>query len=169
MRMHVYEWKETFIATYLYEKRRIKETPLECCLLELHVYVVKRDIYRDLYLWKEKYKRDSTRMFFSRATCVCCEKRHVETYIYEKRCIEETPLECFLLELHLYVCENETCALELHMLSRATCIYVCLFLRMSSESFDGEVGGWGRDPFSRNLMSPTPRRKWYLTTGRRFH
>jgi len=35
--------------------------------------------------------------------------------------------------------------------------------------FDGEVGGWGRDPFSRKLMSPTPRRKWYLTTGRRFH
>jgi len=32
-----------------------------------------------------------------------------------------------------------------------------------------EVGSWGRDPFSRNLMSPTPRRKWYLTTGRRFH
>jgi len=25
-----------------------------------------------------------------------------------------------------------------------------------------EVGGWG-------LMSPTPRRKWYLTTGRRAH
>ena len=23
--------------------------------------------------------------------------------------------------------------------------------------------------FSRNLMSPTPRRKWYLTTGRRVH
>jgi len=32
-----------------------------------------------------------------------------------------------------------------------------------------EVGGWGRDPFSRNFMNPTPRRKWYLTTGRRFH
>jgi len=32
-----------------------------------------------------------------------------------------------------------------------------------------EVGGWGRVPFSRNLLSPTPRRKWYLTTGRRFH
>ena len=32
-----------------------------------------------------------------------------------------------------------------------------------------EVGGWGRVPFSRNLMSPTPRRKWYLTTGRRAH
>ena len=32
-----------------------------------------------------------------------------------------------------------------------------------------EVGGWGRDPFSRNLMSPTPRRKWYLTMERRAH
>ena len=31
------------------------------------------------------------------------------------------------------------------------------------------VGGWGRDPFSRNFMKPTPRRKWHLTTGRRFH
>ena len=33
----------------------------------------------------------------------------------------------------------------------------------------GEVGGWGRDPFSRNFMKPTPRRKWYLTMGRSFH
>ena len=32
-----------------------------------------------------------------------------------------------------------------------------------------EVGGWGRVPFSKKLMSPTPRRKWYLTTGRRDH
>jgi len=32
-----------------------------------------------------------------------------------------------------------------------------------------EVGGWGRVPFSKQSMSPTPRRKWYLTTGRRAH
>ena len=32
-----------------------------------------------------------------------------------------------------------------------------------------EVEGWGRVPFSKKLMSPTPRRKWYLTTGRRAH
>ena len=38
-----------------------------------------------------------------------------------------------------------------------------------SSMSSGEVGGWGRVPFSRNLMSPTPRRKWYLTTGRRAH
>ena len=43
-------------------------------------------------------------------------------------------------------------------------VYACT--KMERE---GEVGGWGRVPFSRNLMSPTPRRKWYLTTGRRAH
>ena len=32
-----------------------------------------------------------------------------------------------------------------------------------------EVGGWGRVPFSKKIMSPTPRRKWYSTTGRRAH
>ena len=30
-------------------------------------------------------------------------------------------------------------------------------------------GGLGSSTISKNLMSPTPRRKWYLTTGRRFH
>ena len=40
---------------------------------------------------------------------------------------------------------------------------------MFTKCMDGEVGGWGRVPFSRNLMSPTPRCKWYLSTGRRAH
>ena len=50
---------------------------------------------------------------------------------------------------------------------------VYIFIANSHEAVQmkiyGEVGGWGRVPFSRNLMSPTPRRKWYLTTGRRAH
>jgi len=41
--------------------------------------------------------------------------------------------------------------------------------RLRLLGFCREVGGWGRVPFSRNLMSPTPRRKWYSTTGRRAH
>ena len=52
------------------------------------------------------------------------------------------------------------------------CVCVCICLCVSRQLLAlqlGEVGGWGRVPFSRNLMSPTPRRKWYLTTGRRFH
>ena len=42
-------------------------------------------------------------------------------------------------------------------------------LRITKSGVCGEVGGWGRVPFSKSLMSPTPRRKWYLTTGRRAH
>ena len=30
-------------------------------------------------------------------------------------------------------------------------------------------GGLGSSTISKNLVSPTPRRKWYLTTGRRAH
>jgi len=44
------------------------------------------------------------------------------------------------------------------------CICTYCIIRMGRE-----VGGWGRDPFSRKIMSPTPRRKWYLTTACRFH
>ena len=60
------------------------------------------------------------------------------------------------------------------------CIYICIYIykyirvHAHTQAADratagGEVGGWGRVPFSRNFMSPTPRRKWYLTTGRRAH
>jgi len=34
---------------------------------------------------------------------------------------------------------------------------------------DERGGGLGSRPFFKNLMSPTPRRKWYLTMGRRAH
>ena len=51
--------------------------------------------------------------------------------------------------------------------SRKSGVHVCVSLHKCARR--REVGGWGRVPFSRNLMSPTPRRKWYLTTGRRFH
>jgi len=33
----------------------------------------------------------------------------------------------------------------------------------------GRGGGLGSSTIFKNLMSPTPRRKWYLTTGRRAH
>ena len=59
------------------------------------------------------------------------------------------------------------CAISFHV-----CVCVCELMCVGSFHMCArgrEVGGWGRVPFSRNLMSPTPRRKWYLTTGRRFH
>jgi len=41
---------------------------------------------------------------------------------------------------------------------------VCSILRVELRG-----GGLGSSTISKNLMSPTPRRKWYLTTGRRAH
>jgi len=57
-----------------------------------------------------------------------------------------------------------------YTLRRVTSTHVYVSTQTDTQvQFCGEVGGWGRDPFSRNFMKPTPRRKWYLSTGRRFH
>ena len=45
------------------------------------------------------------------------------------------------------------------------CLFICVLsivysLRVKSNHSRGEVGGWGRVPFSKKLMSPTPRRTW---------
>ena len=40
---------------------------------------------------------------------------------------------------------------------------------VDSTSICWRGGGLGSSTISKNLMSPTPRRKWYLTTGRRAH
>jgi len=49
-----------------------------------------------------------------------------------------------------------------------------LWVHMNSEALIGDRllmrgGGLGSSTIFKNLMSPTPRRKWYLTTGRRAH
>ena len=42
--------------------------------------------------------------------------------------------------------------------------------RYSIRHFEGvRGGGLGSSTIFKNLMSPTPRRKWYFTTGRRAH
>ena len=48
--------------------------------------------------------------------------------------------------------------IRLHILSTASVLPITL-----------RGGGLGSSPIFKNLMSPTPRRKWYLTTGRRAH
>jgi len=58
------------------------------------------------------------------------------------------------------------------------CVYVCVSYRSTTGLVVGttvarranERGGeLGSSTIFKNLMSPTPRRKWYLTTGRRAH
>jgi len=85
----------------------------------------------------------------------------------------------------LLMCVKEAYIRHMYVCYRGFYIYVCLLKRLvhtcmsvteastymyvCQRCFYREVGGWGRDPFSRNFIKPTPRRKWYLTTGRRFH
>ena len=70
--------------------------------------------------------------------------RGFENMVFSERSMRETRLSHSMMALHSLAHDDGT-------------------------PFYGEVGGWGRVPFSKNLMSPTPRRKWYLTTGRRAH
>ena len=77
--------------------------------------------------------------------------------------------------LGFYYVDNTTVTSDLlrvqsivHKRSKASST-VCTSDLLCVQSPEREVGGWGRVPFSKKLMSPTPRRKWYLTTGRRAH
>ena len=50
------------------------------------------------------------------------------------------------------------------------CVEQCCRTHTSSECRSGwRGGGLGSSTIFKNLMSPTRRRKWYLTTGRRAH
>ena len=48
-------------------------------------------------------------------------------------------------------------------------IYVCVSVSDQIVCTMWRGGGLGSSTIFKNLMSPTPRRKWYLTTGRRAH
>jgi len=48
-------------------------------------------------------------------------------------------------------------------------IYLAMEERSNETDIGRRGGGLGSSIIFKNLMSPTPRRKWYLTTGRRAH
>jgi len=97
----------------------------------------------------------TSHIWMNHVTHLCHHPSSVHAYTYES-----TP---HLWRAHVYIFElitSHICDVPMSQ-SAFTHIYmICSYW---------EVGGWGRVPFSRNLMSPTPRRKWYLTTGRRAH
>ena len=48
-------------------------------------------------------------------------------------------------------------------------LMICHHIHTIPSSYRLRGGGLGSSTIFKNLMSPTPRRKWYLTTGRRAH
>jgi len=128
-------------------RARLVRTCNDECLMRIHVMGWLRligSLKLQVSFAKEPYKRDDI-----------LQKRRI---ILRSPLIVATPYDytmnaSFIYLMCLIIHDNKRVYVDMQ-----SCALAC-----------GEVGGWGRDPFSRNLMSPTPRRKWYLTTGRRFH
>ena len=109
------------------------------------------------------------------AVCCSCRGRWRGGWVVYCNTLQDTATRCNTLQTTAKYCKTLE-PLYLHLLiAKSKCIpWFILSLwsvrQHSCALSPGEVGGgWGRVPFSRNLMSPTPRRKWYLTTGRRAH
>ena len=74
------------------------------------------------------------------------------------------------------VCVCRICVRGTCMCGMCMCVCVCVAcVCVAGVSVDTHTyiiqrgGGLGSSTIFKNLMSPTPRRKWYLTTGRRAH
>jgi len=95
--------------------------------------------------------------------------RYFDSYTFQMYNLKE----CYMFIRCMYPLHISRCIYVhgwLHITFIHFHMYICPWkILYNSCTFQREVGGWGREPFSRNLMSPTPRRKWYLTTGRRAH
>jgi len=121
---------------------------------------------------------------------------HIYTHIYaylvitsihphrwELRISDKSPISVYLPHMQIFPARIGDGQIQLHCNTLQHTATHCNALQHSATHMQGiswdlreripglreRWGGWGRVPFSRNLMSPTPRRKWYLTTGRRFH
>ena len=132
--------------------------------LSLHVYNFQRD-KRTFTLFRIKKKNTETHVHsWKRKKSRVRKKRHVYTLHRKNRHVYNLHKGKKKDTCTIFTEEKDMCTIftEFTLVAFVYPLDVCTMV-------DREVGGWGRDPFSRNLMSPTPRRKWYLTTGRRFH
>ena len=98
---------------------------------------------------------------------VCC---HISLHTVQSFCNPYACVYVFTLSLCHTLCVSRHVS---HYVRRAPYVSCCRARatpkRARAAACRGEEEGWGRVPFSKKLMSPTPRRKWYLTTGRRAH
>jgi len=119
-------------------------------------------LFCKITLWKRRYSVKETYNFKAPTHC-----SHLILYCYSKH----VTYTQYLHKQHSEICD---CVLGLfRLIERPMCSVHIQKARMNFfrqySRVSREVGCWGRVPFSKKLMSPTPRRKWYLTTGRRAH
>ena len=78
-------------------------------------------------------------------------------------------LRSLLIVATPYHTQHNECPAPPARVPRSSCMRRKVY-RMSDEMCPTQRGGGlGSSTIFKNLMSPTPRRKWYLTTGRRAH
>jgi len=159
---HVYVWHDSFT----------------CVTWLIHIFVARRIHMCDMtqsYVWHDFFKELNTAVFPSSVWHnVFVFFNTTRSYVWHDLFI------CVTWLIHI-VTDSSMCDMTHPYVRRDSFICVTSFIHMCDMSHpyvwyysfirvsQREVGGWGRVPFSKKLMSPTPRRKWYLTTGRRAH
>ena len=94
-----------------------------------------------------------------------CHELHVTNCLSDK-CHKERrlPHECYKLNVTNYMKNKEQISFEQIRGRQRTHLF-----QTNQRKTKRRGGGLGSSTIFKNLMSPTPRRKWYLTTGRRAH
>jgi len=83
-------------------------------------------------------------------------------------CVFECVCFCVCMRVCTCVCVC-TCVNSRVTYTRAINICDDCVMSHMNESYPTRGGGLGSSTIFKNLTSPTPRRKWYLTMGRRAH
>jgi len=139
--------------TYIYCKKFVVHIRCWCCWFFLGCYAKRWMLRLDTHV--HKYKHIAKKSLHTSGAGTASFSCDVTPEIYQ----------CVPRYTHTYTAKE-----NLHTTGAGTAGFSLNLRAYIYERAHGwEVGGWGRVPFSRNLMKPTPRRKWYLTTGRRFH
>ena len=152
---------------YIYTRTRA-HTYLEATI---PIFTLSLYIYTSVYIFTHQHAPHSKTLTLDQYTPIyTCMYTHLHEYAYTLICVYINTNTCYTLgrthEIHQLVHEYT----HIHQYT-FTIKPICIYIHTNMRCTPGrrEVGGWGRVPFSRNFMSPTPRRKWYLTTGRRAH
>jgi len=96
-----------------------------------------------------------------RPSCVCCPSWYCEWKFLHptSHTPPPTPYTLHPTPCTLTICSSSSVVFLLPLMT--------LWVKILPPTSRG--GGLGSSTIFKNLMSPTPRRKWYLTTGRRAH
>ena len=96
-------------------------------------------------------------------------RAHAETTLYSQAAISYIFIYIYTcIYIYIYMCVY----IHVYIYITRVCIYIYMYIYQNSHVLQAHAekplhsrgGGLGSSTIFKNLMSPTPRRKWYLTT-----